>query len=255
MTEVNQEIVLGVQGLSKTYRMHSNDVKALKNVTFNLYKGELVAIMGTSGSGKSTLLNILGAMDQPTEGEISINGKPSTHRFKEPYATDYRRKNIGFIFQSFNLLKDLSVEENIALPLILNGESKATIQVEVQCIVKLVGLEKWANHQPYELSGGQQQRVAIARALITSPPVLLADELTGNLDFNTSKEILRVLTSMKEEQLIQSMILVTHDPYVATFADRVLFFHDGQIVDTYVMNDDTDNMLHILEKFKHIVEL
>ncbi|OEG00361.1 ABC transporter ATP-binding protein [Vulcanibacillus modesticaldus] len=242
-------VVLSVNNLSKTYKGVGYEVKALKNVSFDLYKGELLAVMGTSGSGKSTLLSIIGALDEPNEGTITLNGEVNKNMFTEPYATDYRRENIGFIFQSFNLLKDLTVEENIALPLILKGTEEEEIDEQVQQMLELVGLTDWRSHRPVQLSGGQQQRVAIGRALIIQPPIVLADEPTGNLDFNTSTDILNVLVDMKN-RFNQSIIMVTHDPYVAAYADRVLFFHDGQIVDLYKCTDRQKNMDNILKKFR-----
>jgi putative ABC transport system ATP-binding protein len=249
----NSSAVLSVKNLCKTYEGIGYKVNALKNVSFELYKGEFLAVMGTSGSGKSTLLNILGALDELNSGKITLNGEGTAKMFKEPYATKYRRENIGFIFQSFNLLKDLTVEENVALPLILKDVAEEEIEEKVQQMLALIGLTDWKTHRPIQLSGGQQQRVAIGRALITSPPIVLADELTGNLDFNTSTDILNVLVEMKK-RLKQSIILVTHDPYVASFADRVLFFHDGQIVDDYQCTHDQNDMDDILMKFKKIME-
>ena len=247
------EVVLAVQDLSKTYESVDTNVRALQNVSLELNKGELLAIMGTSGSGKSTLLNILGALDKPDEGVIYVNGEVPENMFIEPYATEYRRDNIGFIFQSFHLLKDLSVEENIALPLILSADSEEEIREKTNKILDVLGLVNWKNHRPVQLSGGQQQRVAIGRALITSPPIVLADEPTGNLDFNTSNDILRVLVDMKQK-FNQSMILVTHDPHIATYADRVLFFHDGEIVDDHICSHGVNDMNIILDKFKKLME-
>ena len=246
------EVVLAVQDLSKTYESVDTNVRALQNVSLELNKGELLAIMGTSGSGKSTLLNILGALDKPDEGVIYVNGEVPENMFIEPYATEYRRDNIGFIFQSFHLLKDLSVEENIALPLILSADSEEEIREKTNKILDVLGLVNWKNHRPVQLSGGQQQRVAIGRALITSPPIVLADEPTGNLDFNTSNDILRVLVDMKQK-FNQSMILVTHDPHIATYADRVLFFHDGEIVDDHICSHGVNDMNIILGKFKKLM--
>lgn len=248
-----KEPVLSVKNLRKTYESNGNQVNALSDVSFDLFEGELLAVMGTSGSGKSTLLNILGAMDSPTAGEVRLNGYYRKNMFKEPAATTYRRENIGFIFQAFNLLKDLSVEENIALPLILKDTVDDEINTRVKHMLEKVGLTNWRKHRPVELSGGQQQRVAIGRALITAPPIVLADELTGNLDFNTTSDILSILVNMKE-QLNQSIVMVTHDAYVATYADRVLFFHDGSIVDEYSCNQTEDDMDIILQKFKRIME-
>lgn len=247
------EVVLAVQGLSKTYESVDTNVRALQNVSLELNKGELLAVMGTSGSGKSTLLNILGALDKPDEGVVCVNGEVPNNMFVEPYATEYRRDNIGFIFQSFHLLKDLSVEENIALPLILSADSEEEIREKTNKILDVLGLVNWRNHRPVQLSGGQQQRVAIGRALITSPPIVLADEPTGNLDFNTSNDILRVLVDMKQ-RFNQSMIFVTHDPHIATYADRVLFFHDGENVDDYTCTHGVNDMNIILDKFKKLLE-
>ncbi|KOY83257.1 ABC transporter ATP-binding protein [Lysinibacillus sp. FSL H8-0500] len=248
---VNSQIVLSVEKISKIYESAESNVHALKNICFQLRKGEMLAIMGTSGSGKSTLLNILGALDQPSSGKIKLNGIDSNDIFDEPRATDYRRENIGFIFQNFNLLKDLSVAENITLPLILQKYNSKEIEQKVNEMIELMGLTKWKNHRPVELSGGQQQRVAIGRAIITTPPIILADELTGNLDFNTSTEVLKVLVDMKK-QFTQSILLVTHDPLVATYADRVLFFHDGQIIDEYHCSG-TGDIEEIMGKFQNIL--
>ncbi|MEK5038280.1 ABC transporter ATP-binding protein [Sporosarcina sp. FSL K6-3457] len=241
--------MLSVENVSKTYKIAGNPVQALKDISFTLKRGELIAIMGTSGSGKSTLLHVLAALDEPDTGKITVNGQYSKNMFKEPRATDYRRDMIGFIFQSYNLLKDLTIEENIALPLLLKEQSQATITRKVGEMLYLMGLEDWKHHRPIQLSGGQQQRVAIGRALITQPPLVLADELTGNLDTNTSKDILRVLTGMKNK-FNQSMLMVTHDPIVATYADRVLFFHDGEIVNEYSCSgiDDMDAIMHIFQQ-------
>lgn len=250
---MRKNAILSIQHLSKVYETVGEGIKALDDVSFDLYEGELLAVMGTSGSGKSTLLNLLGAMDKPTTGDIRLKGNYDQSMFEEPQATIYRRENIGFIFQSFNLLKDLSVEENIALPLILKGKADKDINQDVSKMLKITGLEEWRKHRPVELSGGQQQRVAIGRALITSPPIVLADELTGNLDFNTSTDIMKTLIKMKT-QFNQSIILVTHDPSVATYADRVLFFHDGKIVDEYSCSKTDDDMGEILRRFRLILE-
>lgn len=250
---LSNDVVLSIRELSKTYMGKGYKVKALKKATLDLHKGEFIAVMGTSGSGKSTLLNLIGALDQPDEGKIAVNGGIRPNMFTEPHATEFRSENIGFIFQSYHLLKDLTVAENIALPLILKDVDPVEVEQTVSRMLEIVGLDKWRTHRPTQLSGGQQQRVAIGRALITSPPIILADEPTGNLDFNTSNDILHVLVDLKTK-LNKSIILVTHDPYVATFADRVLFFHDGQIVDEYVCAHDKQDMDPILHKFKGIME-
>ncbi len=244
--------ILEVRNLFKTYIGKGFEVKALKDISFDLYSGEFVAIMGTSGSGKSTLLNVLGALDEPNSGSIRLNGIDSEDLFVEPKATDYRRENIGFIFQAYNLLKDLTVEENISLPLLLSGEPKESIDSKTNDMIDRMGLSNWKKHRPVQLSGGQQQRVAIGRALISEPPILLADELTGNLDANTSEEIMNVLTSMKG-LLDQSILVVTHDPKVAAYADRVLFFHDGEIVNEH-KNGGNNNLEQIMKITQHILK-
>lgn len=251
--DVKNQHILEVKDLTKVYRGEGYEVTALNDISFQLRGGEMVAVMGTSGSGKSTLLNILGALDEPTSGTIKLKGMLSKDMFQEPQASAYRRDNIGFIFQSFHLLKDLSVEENIALPLVLKGLTSDVIDLKVNNVVELLGLTAWKKHRPVQLSGGQQQRVAIGRAIITEPPIILADEPTGNLDFNTSEVILDTLVTTKNE-LSQSILLVTHDPNVATYADRVLFFHDGSIVDKYICSGNSD-LDHILEKFKLITKV
>ena len=245
--------VLRIEKLSKSYGLNNNKVLALRNVSFSLHKGELLAIMGSSGSGKSTLLNILGALDSPDSGKVYINGELQKDYHIEPFATKYRSENIGFIFQSFNLLRDLNVEENIALPLMLKGIDSKEIQKKVAKELELIGLTRWKRHRPSELSGGQQQRVAIARAKITEPDLLLADEPTGNLDYNTSLEVLNIFKMMREK-LNQSTIIVTHDPMVASYADRVLFFYDGQIIDEYKNKENNEeNIDIILDKFKGVI--
>ncbi|MBX4146632.1 ABC transporter ATP-binding protein [Paenibacillus lautus] len=250
---MNQKSLLSVRNIHKTYDGDGFKVQALKDVSFGLAEGELVAIMGTSGSGKSTLLNIISSLDTPSSGTIELKGEVMDNIFVEPHATRYRRENIGFVFQSFHLLNDLSVEENMAIPLILQGASEEEIQYKVQDMLTLLGLASWRKKRPVQLSGGQQQRVAIGRALITNPPLLLADEPTGNLDYNTSKEILEALVEMRSA-FNQSMIIVTHDPNVAVYADRVLFFHDGQIVDQYESSGER-KMDPILNIFKKMMEL
>lgn len=243
--------VLRLENITKVYKQETHQVFALRDVCCSLNKGEMVAIMGTSGSGKSTLLNMVSALDEPTSGDLYLLGQKAKKIFKEPHASDYRKANIGFIFQSFQLLKNLNVEDNIALPLILNDVSQVEIRERIEWVMKQLGIDKWRKHRPTELSGGQQQRVAVARAIITNPPILLADEPTGSLDFNTTKDIMNLLVQLKEANN-QSILLVTHDPYVATFANRVLFFHDGQIINEYHNTHQEQDLDIILSKFKAI---
>lgn len=243
---------LTVNNVTKSFGVGTSQVKALQGVSLTLRKGEFVAVMGTSGSGKSTLLNIIAGLEKPDEGEVALYGVVHQDMFTEPAATQFRRENIGFIFQSFNLLNNISVAENIALPLLLVNTSKAIMVAKVEAMLKQVGLTTWAKQRPFQLSGGQQQRVAIARALIGEPPILLADEPTGNLDVNTSKDIMNVLVEMKET-LEQSILLVTHDPYIASYADRVLFFHDGHIVEQYSCQHDETDIEQLLAIFQQVM--
>lgn len=223
--------ILEVKNIRKRYyKTKDNYVDALKEGNFHLDEGELIIIMRSSGSGKSTLLQILGGLDSPSFGDIFIKGHKIKDFNQEPFIIEYRRDNIGFVFQSYNLIQSLSVEENVALPLILRGDSSNDIKKKTKEILDIVGLLDRTSHIPSELSGGQQQRVAIALALITSPEILLADEPTGNLDSKISTEILELIDETRKK-LNQSIVLVTHDPKVATYGDRILFFHDGTIVD------------------------
>ena len=245
--------LLSVQEVWKTFTGEKFEIDALKGVSLELHEGEFLAIMGTSGSGKSTLLNIIGALEEPDHGSIYINGKDNHHAFTEPWATEFRRNTIGFIFQSFHLLTDLSVEENIALPLILKGVPNDEVKRRTAEILRFTQLDRWRRQLPHKLSGGQQQRVAIGRALITHPPILLADEPTGNLDLNTSTEILEMLVALKRH-MNQSIIMVTHDPTVAAYADRILFFHDGEVKDACTCQGTPDDIENIFNKFKQLVE-
>ncbi|MBD8069706.1 ABC transporter ATP-binding protein [Bacillus sp. PS06] len=242
--------VLRLEGMSKVFQQQNHKVHALKNVHCSIYKGEMVAIMGTSGSGKSTLLNMISAIDEPTAGTIFLFGEEANHIYKEPRSSQFRKEQIGFVFQSFHLLKDLNVEDNIAMPLILSDVSNKEIKVRVTEVMQQLGIYEWRKHRPQELSGGQKQRVAIARAIINHPPILLADEPTGSLDVNTTEDILRLLQSLQQQG--QTIILVTHDPHVATYANRVLFFHDGEMIDSYSNENSEADLEAILQKIKVI---
>jgi putative ABC transport system ATP-binding protein len=220
--------ILAAQQVSKQYRMGEVTVNALDGVDFCVAKGEFIAIMGPSGSGKSTLLHLLGGLDGPTDGEITIAGHPLS-RLNDREVTLIRRRNVGFIFQFFNLLPTLNAEENITLPLLIDGQNPRQQQERVDDLLQLVGLTDRRHHKPDQLSGGQQQRVAIARAFVTNPAIVLADEPTGNLDSRTGEEILRLLRHSCDE-LGQTIVMVTHDAKAASFADRVVFLMDGRVV-------------------------
>lgn len=219
--------LLEVKSVSKIYGKGNNAVHALKDVSFSVDKGEYIAIVGESGSGKSTLLNIIGALDTPTEGKVIINNK-DLFSMKDSELTVFRRRNIGFIFQGFNLIPELTVEQNIIFPVLLDYKKPDRKYLEE--LLNILGLQERKNHLPSELSGGQQQRVAIGRALITRPSLILADEPTGNLDSKNSSEVISLLkeSSQKYEQTI---IMITHSRSIAQAADRVLRVSDGILVD------------------------
>ena len=219
--------LLEIQKLCKTYGSGETAVQALKNVSFAVQRGEYVAIVGESGSGKSTLLNMIGALDTPTSGKVLIDGK-DTFSMKDKKRTIFRRRNIGFIFQAFNLIPELTVEQNIIFPLLLDYQKPDWDYLEE--LLAVLNLNERRNHLPSQLSGGQQQRVAIGRALITRPSLILADEPTGNLDTQNSREVIALLkgTSKKYEQTI---IMITHNRSIAQTADRVLQVSDGILSD------------------------
>lgn len=219
--------LLEVKSVSKIYGKGNNVVHALKDVSFSVDKGEYIAIVGESGSGKSTLLNIIGAIDIPTDGKVIINNK-DLFTMTDSELTVFRRRNIGFIFQGFNLIPELTVEQNIIFPVLL--DYKKPDRKYLDELLNILGLQERRNHLPSELSGGQQQRVAIGRALITKPSLILADEPTGNLDSKNSSEVISLLkeSSQKYEQTI---IMITHSHSIAQSATRVLRVSDGILVD------------------------
>lgn len=220
--------MIRVKNLYKIYEVGTNKVYALNGVDFTMYKGEFCAIVGPSGSGKSTLLNMLAGLEKPTKGKIIVAGK-HMERMNENELVAFRRENVGFIFQSYNLLKTLNAVENVALPLSFRGVSKKIRNEKAQKYLKLVGLEKQMKHMANAMSGGQQQRVGIARALVVNPKIIFADEPTGNLDSKTTMEILKLMRRIVREQN-QTLVMVTHDNHLATFADRQFHIVDGKIL-------------------------
>jgi putative ABC transport system ATP-binding protein len=219
--------ILEAKALRKIFHLGEHSVNALAGVDFVVEKGEFVALMGRSGSGKSTLLHLIGGLDRPTDGEVTLAGMQLS-LLNDDKVTLVRRRNIGFIFQFFNLLPTLSTEENIALPLTIDGKDYNKYQTQIETLLKHVGLEDRRRHKPDQLSGGEQQRVAIARALVTQPSIVLADEPTGNLDSKNSTAIMELLRRSCDE-LEQTIIIVTHDPRAAAYADRAVFLRDGKI--------------------------
>jgi putative ABC transport system ATP-binding protein len=220
--------ILETQGLRKQYQMGEVTVDALRGVDLSVRQGEFVAIMGPSGSGKSTLLHLMGGLDTATDGEVTVAGKRLAH-MSDDEVTIIRRRQVGFVFQFFNLLPTLTAAENVALPLLIDGKRMEDYAARVDELLGLVGLADRRDHKPDQLSGGQQQRVAIARALVTEPAMVLADEPTGNLDSKSGKEVLLLLRRACDEKG-QTIVMVSHDPYAASYADRVVFLRDGGIV-------------------------
>ena len=219
--------ILETTELKKYYGAEPNITKALDGVSFTVEKGEFIAIVGTSGSGKTTLLNMIGGLDNPTSGKVIINGKDIS-KFNDEQLTIFRRRNIGFVFQNYNLVPVLNVYENIVLPAELDGNH--VDKNFLKEVVRLLVLEDKLNNMPSELSGGQQQRVAIARALITKPMLVLADEPTGNLDSKTSCDVLGLL-KVTSEKLHQTLIMITHNNEIAQLADRIIRIEDGRILE------------------------
>lgn len=217
--------ILEVTNLCKTYGKGDTMVKALDNVSFSVEKGEFVAIIGPSGSGKSTLLHILGGVDVPTSGSVVIN-QTDISNLDETALAIFRRRQIGLIYQFYNLIPILTVQENLTLPLLLDGRKPDKKQIDT--LIKRLGLENRLDHLPNQLSGGQQQRVSIGRALVNNPALMLADEPTGNLDSENSKEIISLLRQFNKE-FNQTVIIITHDEKIANSADRVITIEDGKI--------------------------
>lgn len=219
--------MIQVKNLYKIYRVGPSKVYALNGVDFTMYRGEFCAIVGPSGSGKSTLLNMLAGLEKPSKGEIVIAGK-HIEQMNENQLVGFRRENVGFIFQSYNLLQTLNAIENVALPLSFQGVSRKIRNEKAKKYLKLVGLEKHVKHMANEMSGGQQQRVGIARALVVKPKIIFADEPTGNLDSKTTMEVLKLMRRIVREQN-QTLVMVTHDNHLASYADRQFHIVDGKI--------------------------
>lgn len=218
--------ILETKDLRKIYGSGENEVRALDGVSISIEEGEFVAVVGTSGSGKSTLLNMLGGLDHPTSGSITIRGKELL-RMKDEELTIFRRRNIGFVFQNYNLLPVLNVYENIVYPIEIDGGRTDTDFVKE--IIHALGLQKKLRNLPNNLSGGQQQRVAIARALATKPAIILADEPTGNLDSKTSMDVILLMQSLSHE-FDQTILMITHNEEIARMADRIIRIEDGKVL-------------------------
>lgn len=223
---MDKNVIIAIKEISKVYRMGSEVIKALKSVTLDIYENEYVALMGPSGSGKSTLMNILGCLDSPTSGSYVLNGI-DVSKMDDSELAEVRNRQIGFVFQTFNLLPRLSALDNVALPLVYAGFSKAMRREKAAEALDKVGLSDRMHHKPNELSGGQRQRVAIARSIVNDPSLILADEPTGNLDTKTSIEIMGIFEKIHNSG--NTVILVTHEPDIAEFTHRIIRLRDGLI--------------------------
>ena len=235
--------LLKVTDLKKTYssRFGGNQVHALKGVTFSVEAGEYVAIMGESGSGKTTLLNILAALDKPTGGSVTLDGM-NLAEVKDGALASFRRDNLGFVFQEFNLLDTFSLKDNILLPLVLSGKSVSEMEERLAAVAGSLGIADILNKYPYEVSGGQKQRAAAARAVVTNPKLLLADEPTGSLDSQSSSDLLRVFEKMNRTG--QTILMVTHSTDAASHANRVLFIRDGVVFHQIYRGEATNEQLY-----------
>ncbi|MBN1801050.1 MAG: ABC transporter ATP-binding protein [Candidatus Lokiarchaeota archaeon] len=231
--EIKKGAIIQTIDLNKIYNITEGiEVRALSGVSMSVQKGEFVSVMGPSGSGKTTLLNMIGALDNPSSGSVYINGT-NIAKMNDKERTNLRLKEIGFIFQFYNLVPVLTAFENAELPMVFAGKPKAQREASVNKFLKIVGLSEMKDHLPSELSGGEQQRVAIARALCNEPSILIADEPTGELDTKMGMEIIKLLRSLNAE-LNQTILMVTHDPAVGALADRILKMRDGRIIETVI---------------------
>ena len=221
------ENLIEVNNLVKTFKTGTTDIKVLKNLNFSIQEGEFVSIIGPSGCGKSTLLYILGALDNPTEGSVSINGK-NLNKLSDKQKSIVRRRDMGFVFQFYNLVQNLSVEENILLPVLMDGKKTANYKEQLDELLEIIQMQDLRKRTPRELSGGQQQRTSIGRALIAKPSVILADEPTGNLDTKTSQDVMSLL-KVTSKKFSQTIVMITHNEEIAQMADRIFVISDGKL--------------------------
>lgn len=239
--------IVNVKNLGKVYKSGLT-FEAISNLNLTIEKGEFVGIMGPSGSGKTTLLNLLSTIDNPTSGEVLINGK-NPYDLTQDQLAKFRRRELGFVFQSFNLLATLTVKENIILPLVLDGVSPKNIKVKVEDIANKLGIKAILNKPIYEISGGQAQRTAIARALINDPQLIFADEPTGNLDSKAARDVMETLEQRNREDRVTTL-LVTHDPVAASYCNRIIFIKDGKFYNEIILGENRNQfyqrIVHVL---------
>jgi len=245
--------IIQTENLTKIYGKGSTAVTALDHVNLQVKQGEFVAVMGPSGCGKSTLLHLLGGLDQPSEGQVLIEGTPLAE-MSDDHLTELRRRKIGFIFQFFNLIPVLNAAENAALPITLDGVKQADARARASEWLERFGLSDRMNNRPDQLSGGQQQRVAVARALVAGPALILADEPTGNLDTRAGDEIANLLRDVSKKYN-RTVIMVTHDPRIAAYADRIIFLKDGKVIDeTMLERENGNNAEMVADKMKEMAD-
>lgn len=242
------ENIIEIKNLCKTYEGRGIECKALVNLSFQIEKGRFVAIMGPSGSGKTTLLNVLSTIDTPSSGQVFIDGK-DMGRFNEKQLSDFRGQYIGFVFQEFNLLDNMTIRNNIALPLALSNEKVSVITEKTEKLAKLLGIQEQLDKYPYQLSGGQRQRAAVCRALVINPKILFADEPTGALDSKATTELLQCFKEV-ERVYGTTIIMVTHDAGAASYADEVIFIKDGSLSGRL---ESGDNRKQNFERILHMV--
>ena len=245
--------ILQTSNVTKQYQMGEIIVKALDSVNFTVEKGEFVAVMGPSGSGKSTLLHLLGGLDDPTSGQVILANQPIS-QLTDKDVTIVRRRKVGFIFQFYNLMPTLTAEENVGLPLLIDGQQVQKHRDKIHQLLDMVGLGDRTEHKPDQMSGGQQQRVAIARAFVNDPEIVLADEPTGNLDSKSGTAVLQLLRRFCDD-LQQTIVMVTHDPRAASFANRVVFLKDGRIVNQLPIqrrDGNTEDIWSIMEVMREL---
>ena len=226
--EINRELIIDMNNINKGYMLGDEKVPVLKDVCFQVRKGEFVAILGPSGSGKTTLMNIIGCMDLADDGEYYLDGNP-IHEMEEKELNDVRNREIGFIFQNYQLIPTYNILQNIIMPLVVRGMRSKEAEERCMDTIRLLGIDHRLQHKPAELSGGQKQRASIARALVGNPALLLADEPTGNLDSRTSQDVLGLM-KVAGQKFSQTMVMITHNEEIAQMADRIVRIEDGRIV-------------------------